>query len=483
MAVYLAVDLGTTGCRSILFDSDLHQISDSYREYGLITPRDKWVEQDARLWWELTKETAREAIGKSGVRSEEIKGMSVSSQGITLVPVDRELNPLYNALSWLDVRAESQAKRIERDFGFPQMYQLTGKTIDAAYFLPKILWLREEKPEIYNKTWKFLMPMDFLIAKLTGNCVTDHSMASGTLLYDMKNKVWSREVLKKYELGEEQLPELRWGGEKAGMLLPEAAKELGLSVDCAVAVGAQDQRCASLGVGLRKGVVTISLGTAGSICKYWDELKIEEGSKIGWSAYINENSWVTEGVVNTAAACLRWVRDTMFPGCGYDTINLEAEEAAQRGSKVLFYPYLEGAGCPDYYEEAEGCFYGLSLAAKRGDFALAVMEGIAFQIRIILEKMKAYEDVHTVVLFGGGAKSALWCQIIADVTGLEIQVPVTPEAAGAGAAVLAGIAAEEFSRQEPPVLARDKTYRPGAGKEKMQQKYERYRSKEYKFWR
>ena len=138
MAVYLAVDLGTTGCRSILFDSELHKISDSYREYGLITPRDKWVEQDARLWWELTKETAREAIGKSGVRSEEIKGMSVSSQGITLVPVDRELNPLYNALSWLDVRAESQAKRIERDFGFPQMYQLTGKTIDAAYFLPKI---------------------------------------------------------------------------------------------------------------------------------------------------------------------------------------------------------------------------------------------------------------------------------------------------------------------------------------------------------
>ena len=125
----------------------------------------------------------------------------------------------------------------------------------------------------------------------------------------------------------------------------------------------------------------------------------------------------------------------------------------------------------------------MSLAAKRGDFALAVMEGIAFQIRIILEKMKAYEDVHTVVLFGGGAKSALWCQVIADVTGLEIQIPVTPEAAGAGAAVLAGIAAEEFSRQEPPVLARDKTYRPGAGKEKMQQKYERYRSKEYKFWR
>ena len=483
MTAYLAVDLGTTGCRSILFDSELCQIADSYREYGLVTPRDRWVEQDAGLWWELTKETAKEAIAKSRVRPENIKGISVSSQGITLVPVDEELNPLCNAISWLDMRAQRQAEEIEKAFGQAYMYELTGKKTDAAYFLPKLLWLREERPEIYRKAWKFLMPMDFLTAKLTGSCVTDHSMASGTLLYDIKNKRWSREVLQAYDLSERSLPELRWSGERAGVLLPEAAAALGLSENCVVAVGAQDQRCASLGAGLKKGVVTISLGTAGSICKYWDEPKIEKGGGIGWSAYVNEDSWVTEGVVSTAAASLRWLRDTMFPGESYDLMNEEAEMAAKRASRLLFYPYLEGAGCPDYYEGAEGCFYGLSLASQRGDFALAVMEGIAFQIRIILEKMKAYEDVRTVVLFGGGARSPLWCQIIADVTGMKIRVPVTPEAAGAGAAILAGIATGEFSRREPPVLPCDKIYEPGIRQKELQKKYAWYREKEYRLWR
>ena len=483
MAMYLAVDLGTTGCRSIVFDSQLRQISDSYREYGLITLENGWVEQDARLWWELTKETVREAVGKAGIPAETIRGMSVSSQGITLVPVDNEWNPLCNALSWLDVRAKSQAEKIEQDLGRVQMYQLTGKNIDAAYFLPKLLWLREKRPEIYRKAYKFLMPMDFLTAKLTGKCVTDHSMASGTLLYDIKAKCWNSQILQRYELEEGKLPELRWSGEKAGTLLPKAAKELGLPENCIVAVGAQDQRCASLGAGLKKGVMTISLGTAGSVCRYWDEPRIEKGGGAGWSAFVNENSWVTEGVVNTAAACLRWVRDTVFCGGGYDVINLEASEAAPKGGEVLFYPYLEGAGYPEYYKDAQGCFYGLSLAAKRGDLALAVMEGIAFQIRDILERMSAYEDVHTIVLFGGGARSELWSQIISDVTELELRVPATPEAAGAGAAVLAGIATGEFERGQTPALTCSRVYRPGARREELREKRRRYRTIEYRLWR
>jgi len=483
MAVYLAVDLGTTGCRSILFDSELRQISDCYEEYGLITPRDKWVEQDARLWWELTQRTAKTAIEKAGADPGMIKGISVSSQGITLVPVDEKLNPLHHAISWLDVRAEKQTEEIERDFGFQKMFALTGKPVDAAYFLPKILWLRDEMPEIYEKAWKFLMPMDFLIAKLTGKCVTDHSMASGTLMYDIKNKVWSKEVLEKYEIEEAKLPELKWGGEIAGTLLPEVAEELGLSKDCIVAVGAQDQRCASLGAGLKQGVVTISLGTAGAICKYWDEVKTEQETRIGWSAYISEESWVTEGVINTAAASLRWLRDMMFPGESYALINEEAEQAREHDEKVMFYPYLSGATSPDYYPDSDGCFYGMNLGTTRGGCALAVMEGIAFQIRIILEAMKALEDVHTIVLFGGGAKSPVWSQIIADVTGMKIVVPETAEAAGAGAAILAGLAAGEFKRENLPSLSYKRSYEPGEREQEYREKFERYRKIEYKLWR
>ncbi len=483
LAVYLAIDLGTTGCRSILFDSKLTQISDCYQEYGLITPRDRWVEQDAEQWWTLTLKTAKEAIKKAGLPAGEIKGISVSSQGITLVPVDSGLNPLYHAISWLDTRAERQTRQIERDFGLRRIFTLTGKPVNAAYFLPKVLWLKEEMPKIYEKTWKFLMPMDFLIAKLAGSCVTDHTMASGTLLYDIKNKVWSREILERYGLDEERLPKLRWSGEAAGVLLPEVAEELGLSKDCVVAVGAQDQRCASLGAGLKKGVMTISLGTSGAVCKYWNEARTEGDTRIGWSAYVEEGAWVTEGVVDTAAACLRWVRDTMFPGCGYDLINREAEEAQKRGGRVFFYPYLSGGCSPDYYTDAQGSFYGLNLACRRGDFALAVMEGVAFQVRIILEAMEAYEDVHRMVLFGGGSRSSLWCRIFSNITGMEILIPATAEAAGAGAAVLAGVAAGEFSREQLPSLGCGEIYRPDERQERYEEMYKQYRSLEYKLWR
>ncbi|MBO5070515.1 MAG: hypothetical protein J6C37_09160 [Roseburia sp.] len=483
MSVYLAIDLGTTGCRSILFNSELEQVSDGYREYGLITPKEKWVEQDANLWWSLTIETAKEAINQSNIKKEEIKGISVSSQGITLVPVDEELQPLHNALSWLDMRAESQTEQIKKDFGLRDMFTLTGKPIDAAYLLPKLLWLKEELSEIYEKAWKFLMPMEFLVAKLTGKCVTDHSMASGTLMYDIKNKTWSRQVLDKYKIPEDKFPELRWSGEVAGTLLPEVARELGLSETCVVAVGAQDQRCAALGAGLKKGVVTLSLGTAGAICKYWNEAKTEGDTRIGWSAYVNENSWVTEGVIDTAGSSLRWLRDTMYPGCSYGIINAEAEEASKRGSGLLFYPYLSGASSPDRYPDSEGCFYGASLATGRGDFALSVMEAIAFQTKIIMEAMGGCEDVHTLVLFGGGSKSPLWCQIIADVLGMEIVVPATAEAAGAGAAILAGIAVGEFERDLCPSLVHKTTYKPGERKEMYRKKYERYREIEYKLWR
>ena len=481
MSVYLVIDLGTTGCRSILFDQELRQLADCYREYGLMAPREKWAEQDAVLWWSLSLETAKGAIAASGISPREIDGISVSSQGITIVPVDREWNPLCNAISWLDVRAERQTQELEQMFGMRQMFTLTGKQINPAYSLPKILWLKEEASEIYRKAWKILMPMDYLIGKLTGNCVTDHSMASGTLLYDIRGKVWSREVLHKCGISEELLPELKWSGEPAGTVLPEVARELGLREDCVVAVGAQDQRCAALGAGLEEGVMTVSLGTAGAICKYWSEAKTAGSMRIGWSAYVHENSWVTEGVVNTAAVCLRWLRDTMFPGKNYDDINVEAAAALERGSSLLFYPYLNGPSCPDNYPGAEGCFYGANLATQRGDFALAVMEGVAFQIRIILEAMEAYGNEHTLVLFGGGARSPLWCQLIADITGMRITVPETAEAAGAGAAVLAGLGAGQFSRAQLPKVRSRMVYEPGNGP-LYAEKYEKYRAIERKLW-
>ena len=478
MAIYLAIDLGTTGCRSILFDQQLRQLAVAYEEYGLITPKEKWTEQDAELWWELTKKTAKDAIFKAGVSGKEIRGISISSQGITIVPVDENLKPLCNALSWLDTRAEEQTAQIEADFGFDGMFLHTGKPIDPCYTLPKLLWLRQEKGEIFERAWKFLMPMDYLIGKLTGICATDHSMASGTLFYDIKNLCWSKKILEHYAIPEEKLPKLCWSGEAVGKVLPDVAAELGLSEDCVVAVGAQDQKCAALGVGLDEDTMTVSLGTAAAIEKLWKEAKTEINKGVGWCGYVLPNTWVTEGVINTAGTCLRWARDLLFPGESYDVINAEALAARDRGSSVMFFPYLSGPSCPDFYPESQGCFYGVNLATKRGDFALAVMEGIAFQIRILLEAMEAYGSVTDLSLFGGGANSDLWCQIISDATGMMIQIPETTEAAAAGAARLAAMAAGD----PLPALTFAKVYKPSALAVDYEVKYRKFREVEKRLW-
>ena len=477
MSFYLAVDLGTTGCRSILFNEDLQEIGSAYEEYGLITPRSGWVEQDAECWWKLTLQTAKTAITESAVDASQIAGISVSSQGITVVPVDKDMKPLCNAISWLDARTLEQTEQLRKEWG-QELFHLTGKPTEAYYTLTKLLWLQKEQPGIWETAWKFLMPMDYLLGKLCGNPVTDHSMASGTLMYDLRNCCWSKKVLEQYGIEESRLPELRWSGECAGTVLPEVAAELGLSESCVVAVGAQDQKCAALGAGLKDGTMTISLGTAGAITKYWKTVDTHAVSNVGWCGYVEPGSWVTEGVINTAGTCLRWTRDEMFRGEGYDEINAEAKAAMDRGSKLMFYPYMSGPSGPDNYPDAQGCFYGVDLSTKRGDFAAAVMEGVAYQIRIMLEAMEAYGAVDRLVLFGGGSKSPLWCQIIADITGMEILVPATSEAAGAGAAMLAAKAAGK----ELQSLPCGKTYTCSERKHHYEETYITYRSIEKKLW-
>ena len=443
MPLFLAVDLGTTGCRSILFDETLSIVSSAYEEYGLITPKENWVEQDAELWWTLTKRTAKAAFKKGNIDPRAVRGISVSSQGITVVPVDKDFKPLALAQTWLDTRGTEQVEKIKEKFTETALFAHTGKRLDACYTLPKLLWLKEKVPEAFDSAYKFLMPLDFLTARLTGKAVTDCSMASGTLFYDIKNGAWSDEVLSAFGIPMDKLPEIAEGGSLVGHVLPEVAAELGLSPDCLVALGVQDQKCAAFGVGLDGTTVTISLGTAAAVTRLWDEPKTDR-QKIGWSGYVTKSTWVTEGVVNTAGTALRYIRDLMYKNEDYATVDKEAEEAIEKKHTLFFYPYLNGPTSPDYYASATGVFHGITLGTERGAYAAAVMEGIAYQIRILLEEMEAYCTVKRLVIFGGGAKSKLWCQIMSDVTGLELFVPTTAEAAGAGAARLASLASGEL---------------------------------------
>ena len=477
MSYYLAADLGTTGCRSILFDQELNIIVSEYEEYPLITPTENFVEQDAELWREMTFRTLKKVIKNSGVEGEDIKAISISSQGITIVPVNRELEPIYNAISWLDTRAQSETDQIRKDFGDKKIFSITGKPISSAYTLPKLLWIRKNLPEIYDMTYKFLMPMDYLIACLTGVCVTDYSMASGTLFYDLKNACWSKEILDFYGLPERKLPIITDSGAVAGTLLPKVAKELGLEENCVVAIGAQDQKCAAYGAGLKDGVITVSLGTAAAVIRLLENLNTDDNKGITLCGYTNKEVFVAEGVINTAGTCLRWIRDMLYKDEDYAVIDSEAAKARERGSSVLFYPHLAGGSSPDYYDDSTGVFYGLGLATGRGDLALAVMEGVAFGIRKILERMGAYENAEKVILFGGGAKGDFWASVITDITNLQVCVPVSFEAAGAGAAMLAAKASGVTLNP----LKTDKTYSPERT-DYYKEKYRKYIEIEKKIW-
>lgn len=478
MAFYLAVDLGTTGCRSLIFDEKLNVLGTSYREYGLITPKEKYVEQSAGLWWELTLETAEEAIAESHIDPKGVAGISVSSQGITIVPVDRDVAPLCNAISWLDMRADEENETIGEDFGDEEIFIHTGKMNTPAYTLPKMIWIKKNMPEVWEKAHKFLMPMDYLIAKFTGEFVTDYSMASGTLFYDGENRCWSKKILEKYGIDEAKLPVITESGQSVGKVLPHVAEMLGLGEDCIVAVGAQDQKCAARGAGLDNETVTISLGTAAAITKLWSEYAPDKCRNIGWCGYTDKDKWVTEGVIGTAGTSLRWVRDLMFKDEKYSVVDLEAEQAIEKGSSVMFFPYLSGPNGPEYYEESCGVFYGLSLATDRGSMAAAVMEGIAFRTRRMLEAMNAYAEAKRIVLFGGGAKGTLWPQIIADVTGLDILIPETAEAASAGAAVLAA----QGCGVNLGTLKTTGIFKPSERREYYNKKYEKYILLENRMW-
>ncbi len=469
MAYYVAVDLGTTGCRSIVFDERLNTIGSSYEEYGLIIPKDGWVEQDAELWWALTLRTLKQAVERAKINAKEILALSVSSQGITIVPVNEQLKPLCNALTWLDIRAESQTEIIRKDYDDTAFFALTGKEIKSVYTLPKLLWLKENKSEIFEKAYKFLMPMDYLIAQFTGKVVTDYSMASGTLAYDLKNACWNEEICNRYGIPVDKLPKLAWSGTPIGTLRKELVAELGLSDACVVAVGAQDQKCAAFGAGLSENTISISLGTAAAITKVWKELSIEKKEHISYCGYVSPTLWVSEGVIDTAGTCLRCVRDSFYKGSSYEKINEEVAESVKKEEDLFFNPYLSGGLSADEKETLQNSFYGITSATTRGSYACAVMEGIAFEMRAILEKMHAYEKENELVLFGGGAKSEPWCQIIANVTGLPVKTLVSSEAASAGAARLAALACGE----RIPPLKTAKVYQP-IKQEYYFNKYQRY---------
>jgi len=314
METLVSVDLGTTGCKAAVCAASGQVLGESYFEYPLITLGPERIEQDARLWWSLTLRAIRDAIGKSGAEGYSVVALSVSSQGISFVPIDESGVVLCNAISWLDTRAAVEAGAIGDAMGEERLFHLTGKRPEAFYVLPKLLWLREHEPGTYSKARKFFMAHDYLLYRFCGATATDFSMAGGTMLLDLHSLAWCDDLLSTFDIDSNLLPEVAWAGSVAGGLDPAVAGTLGLRPGIPVAVGGQDQKCAALGAGIRPGVATVSLGTASAISCLMNEPILDPKRRIPTYPFVVPGYWDFEGVIGTAGGALKWFRNTFFPG-------------------------------------------------------------------------------------------------------------------------------------------------------------------------
>ena len=422
----LGLDLGTTGCKAMLFDEKGTIMGSRYIEYGLIFVPEG-VEQNAEDWWTNLCECVKGTVADAGIDPAAVAALSLSSQGISGVPVDKELRPLYNSLNWLDNRSVAEQAEMKEKLGLSVIRALTGKN-KCDYSLPELVWLLRNRSDELAAIDKYLMPLDFLNARMTGRAVTDLSMASGTLAFDMNRAEWIDSFFEAMEVPKDLFAELGAMGAPVGFLTEEAAAQLGLTPATLVALGAQDQRCASLGAGIEKGCVTVSLGTAAALCSLLDAPVLDPEARVTCCA-MDGTHWVLESTIGTAGAALKWFRNCFFPGVKYAELDQMALAAGPCPQGIFFLP---GLG------DGKGSFFGLGLDAKPGSLARAVLEGIAFLLRrhVADHERLLGTEVKELRVFGGGA-SDVWLQIIADVTRKKVIRPRTNETACLGAAMLA----------------------------------------------
>lgn len=467
MDYVLAIDLGTSGCRSAVFDKELNLIGLAKREYPLLIRSEVEIEQDPEEWWEKVKETIWE-LGEEG-HLEKVKAISISSQGISLTPVDREGKCLSGAISWLDTRAAEEGKNLKERYGRWKLYRHTGVISSPLYSLPKLMWLKKCRETLYQETYKFLLPMDMLLLRLTGKMVTEHTMASGTMYYNIATRKWDEKFLNEQGLDVQKLPPIYQAGTEAGKILPHVAEELGLSRDVIVAVGAQDQKCAAYGAGANASITTASIGTCTCITKLTASLKLKKTMRIPCFSYLQEGLWDFEGIINTTGSALQWFRDQFAKGSTFQQLDALSEKVQRPGS-VRFYPNLSGAGSP-HWEKGGGIFSELTLESGMGHCVLAILEGVAYNIRANLEELdRQGQRTEELRLFGGGAGSPLWCQIIADVINRPVVQMKSSDTALAGAARLAY---KSLGIKTEPVPEGKKFY-PGQKREHYEETYLEY---------
>ena len=442
---YIGVDLGTSAVKLLLMDEKGKVQNIVSKEYPLFFPEPGWSEQNPEDWYEKTIEGIQELM-KEFDRSR-VAGISFGGQMHGLVVLDEDDKVLRPAILWNDGRTGKETDYLNQVTGKEKLSACTANIAFAGFTAPKILWMKENEPELFAKIKKIMLPKDYLAYRLCGVHCTDVSDASGMLLFDVKNRTWSEEMMKICGVKREQLAQVFESYEVVGTLKEDAARELGLSAAVKIIAGAGDNAAAAVGTGtVGDGMCNISLGTSGTVFISSKEFGVDENNALHSFAHA-DGSYHLMGCMLSAASCNKWWMDDIIKTKEYGK---EQEGIAKLGQNhVYFLPYLMGERSPHNDPDARGAFIGMTMDTTREDMTQAVLEGVAFALRDSFEVAKKLGiSIDRTKICGGGAKSLLWKKIIANVLNIKVDVIESEEGPALGGAMLAAVGCGEYESVE-----------------------------------
>lgn len=445
----LGVDIGTSACKVAVFNKQGEVIASGNGGYQVYYPHPGWAEQNPDEWWSAVCSAIGDVLKKGNVKPEEIKGIGVDGQSWSAIPIDKDGNVLTNTPIWMDTRAQSICDRLNVEIGADNIFQVAGNSMQPSYSTAKILWYKENMPEVYANTYKILQSNAFIVYRFTGICSQDKSQGYGLHCFDMRTGTWNMEMCKKLGIPESFLSDIYECSEIVGGVSEKAAKETGLLEGTPVVAGALDAACGTLGSGvIHPGETQEQGGQAGGMSICMDEYKADPRLILGY--HVVPGQWLLQGGTTGGGGVMRWFErefadyERMMAGeekgSSLDQLNEIAEKIAPGSDGVVFLPYMSGERSPIWNPNAKGVFYGLDFAKTKGHMVRACMEGVALSLKHNLEVAKeAGADVEVLRAMGGSANSLLWTQIKSDITGKPIVVPSSDTATTLGAAILAGI--------------------------------------------
>jgi len=444
MAVFLGIDVSTTASKALLIDEKGEVLGTASHAHTLQTPKPLWSEQDPKEWWQAVSASIHAALEKAGIGGEVISAVGLTGQMHGLVLLDEAGEVLRPAILWNDGRTQAQCDEIHARFGKEKFIQVTGNIALTGFTAPKILWVKENEPEVYSRAKHVLLPKDYIRYRLTGEYAMDKADGSGTVLFDLRARDWSEEVLAALDIPGKWMPPTFEGPEFTGKVTAEAAAATGLKSGTPVAAGGGDQAAQAVGVGaVKPGVVSLAVGTSGVVFATTPTALIEPEGRLHAFCHAVPGMWHFMGVMLSAAGSLQWYRDTLAPGISFDDLLLEAESVPAGSEGLQFLPYLSGERTPYADPLARGAWIGLTLRHARGHLTRAVLEGVSYGLKdsFTLIQNAGLGEIRQIRASGGGVKSALWRQILASILEAELVTVNTTEGAAFGAALLAGVGA------------------------------------------